>query len=179
MWIKVIWLLYWTWCLAELRDKSRHAWSICGMRENSRNAGQSRKMRDRWQPYSKPCSIKNLNRLVIGRTYRATHQTYSGEVVPGRSFSKCVDVIVKHLLDDVKPVLEQHSSYHFIDTLFEDLIDAICLRYRFYYEFQWTQLSSVFVNGFLVSLSSTNTEHFTDNIITNNRFRQCLLKIHM
>ena len=24
--------------------------SICGMRENSRNAGQSRKMRERWQP---------------------------------------------------------------------------------------------------------------------------------
>ena len=51
MWIKVIWLLNGTWCLAELRDKSRHACSICGMRENSWNAGQSRKMRDRWQPY--------------------------------------------------------------------------------------------------------------------------------
>ena len=32
--------------IAELQDKSCHAWSICGMRENSRNAGQSRKMRD-------------------------------------------------------------------------------------------------------------------------------------
>ena len=67
MWIKVIWLLYWTWCLAELRDKSGHAWGICGMRENSRNAGQSRNMRDRWQPYLLKFvyHLCNLNKMMF------------------------------------------------------------------------------------------------------------------